>query len=96
MLLREILEKDSNNIKAHFYLGVFSAQSGQWEKAKQRFSRVLELDSGENEAFFYLAQANLNTGDTTGAIEYFEKYKNFISDTNRIDEVQSYIDKLKK
>lgn len=96
MLLREILERDSNNVKAHFYLGVFSAQSGQWEKAKQRFLKVLALDSAENEAYFYLAQANLNTGDTSGAIEHFEKYKNFISDTSRIDEVQSYIDKLKK
>lgn len=96
MILREILEKDSNNIKAHFFLGVFSIQSGQWEKARQRFLKVLELDGSETEAYFYLAQANKSLGDTAKAIENFEKYKNFIQDENRLDEVQSSINELKK
>jgi cytochrome c-type biogenesis protein CcmH/NrfG len=96
MMLREVLEKDSNNLKAHFYLGVFSVQSGQWEKAKQRFLKVLALDSTESEAYFYLAQAEANSGDTTRAVEIFKKYKSLSSDSMRLDEVQSYIDELKK
>lgn len=96
MMLREILEKDSNNVKAHFYLGVFSVQSGQWEKAKQRFLKVLALDSTESEAYFYLAQVEANIGDISSAVEIFKKYKSLISDTVRINEVQSYIDELKK
>ncbi len=94
MLLREILEKDSNHIKANFYLGVFSMQSNQWEKAKMRFKKVLQLDSSNAEAYFYLATADKNLGDTIGAIRNFEKYKTFIQDENRMNEVQSYINEL--
>ncbi len=96
MLFREILEKDSNNIKAHYYLGIFSLQSGQWEKARNRFLKVLELDKNETEAYFYLGQANANLKDTANAIEAFEKYKTFTQTGNRQDEVQLLINELKK
>ncbi|HEY8404142.1 MAG TPA: tetratricopeptide repeat protein [Flavobacteriales bacterium] len=42
-LLRELIEKDSNNVDAHYYLGLFSVKSGQIEKAEERFAKVLAL-----------------------------------------------------
>src|SRR5688572_19914026 len=41
--LREILQDDPDNIEAHWHLGLFSVQSGQYDKALERFKKVIEL-----------------------------------------------------
>jgi len=42
-ILRELIAKDSNNVDAHYYLGLFSVRSGQMDKAMSRFRKVLDL-----------------------------------------------------
>lgn len=42
-LLRELIVKDSTNVDAQYYLGLFSVKSGQIDKAEQRFETVLAL-----------------------------------------------------
>lgn len=42
-LLRELIAKDSNNVDAHLYLGMFSVRSNQMDKAIKRFEKVVEL-----------------------------------------------------
>jgi len=42
-LLRELIQKDSTNVDAQYYLGLFSVKSGQLDKAEQRFETVLAL-----------------------------------------------------
>lgn len=42
-LLRELVQKDSTNVDAQYYLGLFSVQSGQFDKAEERFETVLAL-----------------------------------------------------
>jgi len=42
-LLRELIAKDSNNVDAHLYLGMFSVKSNQMDKAIKRFEKVVEL-----------------------------------------------------
>lgn len=43
MQLRELVAKDSANVDAQYYLGLFSVKSGQMDKAIDRFRRVLAL-----------------------------------------------------
>lgn len=43
VLLKELVEKDSTNVDAQYYLGLFSVKSGQLDKAEQRFQTVLAL-----------------------------------------------------
>jgi tetratricopeptide (TPR) repeat protein len=43
MQLRELVAKDSTNVDAHYYLGLFSLKSGQLDKAIGRFNTVLKL-----------------------------------------------------
>lgn len=43
-MLQGLLQKDSTNIEAHYWLGVFSVRSGQMDKAIRRFETVLDLD----------------------------------------------------
>lgn len=47
MLLREILAKDSTNVAAQFYMGMFSVRSGQMDKAVKRFETVTALGSND-------------------------------------------------
>lgn len=43
MQLRELVVKDSTNVDAQYYLGLFSVKSGQYDKAMERFDKVLSL-----------------------------------------------------
>jgi predicted Zn-dependent protease len=42
-ILRDLVAKDSNNVDAHLYLGMFSVKSNQIDKAIKRFDKVLAL-----------------------------------------------------
>lgn len=53
--LRNILEVDENNRQAILNLGLLSIQSGQFEKAKERFEKLVSLDESDFEAKLYLA-----------------------------------------
>jgi outer membrane protein len=53
--LRNILIEDENNRQAILNLGLLSIQSGQFEKAKERFEKLVSLDSSDHEAKLYLA-----------------------------------------
>ena len=97
MLLREVLEEDSNNILAHFYLGQFSVQSGQLDKAKSRFVKVLELDENNEypSAHFYLGNIYSAEGAYLEAIESFEKYKVVVEDTVVLNGLHKLIKEIK-
>ena len=93
--LREIAEEDPENVEAQFYLGIFSVQSGQLEKAITRLTKVLELDPEYTEAYLYLGHSYSGIGNKELAIESFEEFKASISDEKRIEEVEIHIKELK-
>ena len=43
-ILRDIVSKDDANIDAHYWLGVFSVKSGQYDKAIERFNKVIDIN----------------------------------------------------
>jgi tetratricopeptide (TPR) repeat protein len=94
-LLREVLEKDSNNIKAHLNLGYFAIKSGQFDKAIGRFEKVLKIEPKNQEALLYLGDVYESQGNIEKAITYYEKYKASLTDKAIAIEVQTYIEKLK-
>ncbi|MCB0481253.1 MAG: tetratricopeptide repeat protein [Flavobacteriales bacterium] len=67
-LLREVLEEDPQNVEAHFYLGYFSVQSGQYDKAVERFLTVLEINPERDEARYLLGMSYLEINDTSSAL----------------------------
>ncbi|MBL4652401.1 MAG: tetratricopeptide repeat protein [Flavobacteriales bacterium] len=93
--LREISEEDPKNVKAQFYLGIFSVQSGQLEKAVTRLTKVLELDPNYMEAYLYLGHSYSGLGNKELAIESFEKFRTSIEDLKLIEEVEKHIKELK-
>lgn len=54
-MLREILALDPNNRQAILNLGLLAIQSGQFQRAKERFEKLVSLDPVDFEAKLYLA-----------------------------------------
>jgi len=65
-LLRKVIQLDSNNRKALNYLGLFSMQSNQFDKAINRFEHLVSLgpDNDPNYPYYYrsLGQAYAGAG----------------------------------
>lgn len=66
--LRELAEKNPNNEFVAYQLGLLSFQSGQYDKAVNRFEKVLELNKRNVNAWFYMAQSLQQLGKTKEAL----------------------------
>lgn len=71
MKLREILEKDSTNVEAILYMGLFSVQSGQLDKARERFESVLQYEPEQLDAHWQLGQLDFDAKAYGSAAEHF-------------------------
>ena len=92
MMLREILEEDPNNVEAHWHLGLFSVQSGQYEKALERFKKVIELEpDGFPDAWFYLGRTYATLDSNAQAIASLKKYKTLTQDTALLAGVDRFL-----
>ena len=77
--LRKVLEINSENADASYHLGVFSIQTGQFDKAKVRFEQVLKLRPDDYQAKYQLAYSLAQLGElaeaTSNLQEVIEKAK---------------------
>lgn len=80
MALRGILAEDSNNVEAHWQLGLFSLQSRQFDKAIGRFRKVITLAPARAEAWLELGRSYAAVDSTTLAKEAVMKYKTMVTD----------------
>jgi Tfp pilus assembly protein PilF len=95
MMLREILQEDPNNVEAHWHLGLFSVQSGQYDKALGRFQKVLELDSVHYpDAWFYLGRTYATLDSNAQAIASLKKYRTLTQDTAILNGVDRFLIEL--
>ncbi len=65
--LREILTEDPNNRLAILNLGLLSIQSGQFDRAKERFEKLISLDQSDQEARLYLAVSMIEINEQSQA-----------------------------
>lgn len=68
-----LIEQDSTNAEAHFWLGKFSVQSGQLDKALVRFETVTRLDSANVDGWWELASVKFQQGLYDEALQGFVK-----------------------
>jgi tetratricopeptide (TPR) repeat protein len=94
-MLREVLEEDPNNELALFNLGMLSIQSGQYERAVDRFSTLIRINPNHTQGHLLLGIALKNTGDLVGARAQFEKVKEIDKDLDVQATVDSYLKDLK-
>jgi Tfp pilus assembly protein PilF len=96
MMLREIVEKDSNNMDAQLMLGRFGMMSGQVDKAIARFEKILYLQPENTEALLLMAEAYDRKGDKQKAIELLERCRKTVREPEAKKEIDQYIQNLKK
>jgi tetratricopeptide (TPR) repeat protein len=89
MMLRDIVHKDSSNFEAQVQLGLFAMQSGQYDKAIERFNTVLQKQPGNLEAIFNLAECYELKGDKAGAIKWYQQAKDLV----KVPEAKTALDK---
>jgi tetratricopeptide (TPR) repeat protein len=94
-LLQGVVKEDPKNTKANMALGRFSMQSGQYEKAIERFKTVIE-QKPDLEAYFLLATSYESLGMNTESIAAYEKSKSLGADPNLTKFVDGKIEELRK
>lgn len=96
MKLRDLAEKEPNNVEAQYHLGMFSWQTGQYDKAMDRFRKVIALDAkGYPDAYALLGQAYASLDSTDKAIAAIETYKTLVTDTALLRDADTYITQLR-
>lgn len=95
MLLREVLAKDAKNELAIYNLGILSVQSGQYQKAVDRFIQLAKVNPTNAKAYFYLGVCYKELGDVAKAKSNFEKVKQLEKDPSVIATVDGYLKELK-
>jgi outer membrane protein len=91
-ILKEVLKIDPENRSAIFNLGVLSVQSGQYDKAIDRFEKLVKLQPDHVQARFYLGVCYKETGKKDKAREQFLEVKRIEKDP----EVQANVDQYLK
>lgn len=66
-MLREILGQDETNRQAILNLGLLAIQSGQFERAKERFENLVSLNPEDAEAKLYLAVSMIEINEQAQA-----------------------------
>lgn len=95
MMLREIVEQEPNNAEAHWQLGLFSIQSGQYDKALERFKKVKDIDAtGFPDVWFYLGRTYATMDSIDQAIACLTKYKTLTQDTAILNGVDGFLKEL--
>ena len=93
-ILKEVINNDPKNVDALTNLGYFAIQSGQYEKAIERFESILEIDPENAEAYLYLTDIYLSQDKKEKGIETLEKYKSLVSDPLVNQQVEDYIKEI--
>ncbi len=80
--LKELADAEPENVEAQYHLGVFSWETGQYDKAMERFRKTIALDpNGYPDAYAYLGQAYASLDSTDQALAALETYKTLVTDT---------------
>lgn len=86
-MVREVAERNPDDIFAQYMLGVGASVSGQLDKAIQRFAKVVELDPDHMEARLRLADMTEQKGDKAGAAKL---YGDFLENVKRLDKAGQF------
>ena len=94
LMLKKIAEEDPTNIEALTQLAFFSIQSGQNQKAIERFKQIEVLDPEKTQALYFLGNLYLESGNKTEALTYFKKFKEVNTDDSLNEAIDQQIDLL--
>jgi tetratricopeptide (TPR) repeat protein len=94
--VREITQKNPNNVYAQFILGLGGKKSGQYDKAAERFEIVVKNQPNNVEAMLHLAECYDLKGDKQNAIKWYTSVKGIIKNPDAQKELNDRISLLSK
>ncbi len=78
LAVREIADKNPDNLYAQMMLGLGGIQSGQYDKAAERFLNVIKKQPDNIEAILNLAGTYERLGNKTEAVKWYKEALNYI------------------
>ena len=95
--LRDLADAEPTNAEAQYHLGFFSWQTGQYDKAMERFKTTIALDAtGYPDAYAFLGQAYATLDSSDQALTALETYKTLVNDPELLKEADAFILAIKK
>ncbi len=94
--VKEVVDKNPQNIYGQLILGLGGKKSGQYPKAIERFTTILKLDPNNIEAMVNLAECYELTDQKTLAIDWYIKMKTLVKNPAAKDAIDKRIKELKK
>jgi tetratricopeptide (TPR) repeat protein len=94
--VRQVIDKDSNNIFANMVLGHGSFISGQYDKAIDRFGKVVTIQPSNLEAILMLAEVFERKADKTNAIKWYSNAKQITNNPDLKTALEKRIAELSK
>lgn len=94
-LLLQVVRQDSTNILAHYTLGMLAIESGQLDKALNRFEKLISLQPSNAEYHFQAARSMELMGNKEMAIAYYEKSLKLTSNPEIQEQLKEIIKQLK-
>lgn len=94
--VRDIAQKNPDNLFAQMILGLGGKKSGQFDKAIERFTVVVNKQPENIEAVFNLAECYDEKGDKANAIKWYEKVKELVQVPEAKQEIEKRIKELRK
>lgn len=95
-LIREVADRNPRNPYAQLMLGIGGLESGQFDKAIERFNKVLAVDPNQLEAILGLAECYERKGDKANAVKWYTEGRKYFTETEILQEIDARIDLLKK
>lgn len=92
--IREVVQRDPENMYGQFILGLGGVKSGQLDKAIERFTLVVNKQPENLEAMLNLAEVYDRKGDKPNAIIWYKKVKEKINNPEAQKELESRIKTL--
>ena len=94
--VREIAQKNPNNLYAQYILALGGKKSGQYEKAIERFMIISNAEPDNVEIDLHLAECYDMKGDKQNAIKLYTKVKSKVKNLNALKELNDRINILKQ
>ncbi len=94
LAVKEIADKDPSNAYAQMMLGLGGIQSGQYDKAIERFLNVINLQPGNLEAILNLAQVYDRQNNKADAVKWYKEALKYIQVSEAKNEIQTRIKSL--
>ncbi|HVX51684.1 MAG TPA: tetratricopeptide repeat protein, partial [Chitinophagaceae bacterium] len=94
MAIREVAERDTNNMYAQMMLGLGGVKSGQLDKAIERFLTVVRKQPHYLEAVINLAEAYDRKGDRENAVKWYKAAAGMVDIPDLKKEIENRIKAL--